>query len=63
MRTKLDLETLKVETTEMHPVYGGPAEFETLEGYPGPDGIAASIVVNTLTRPISADTRSSPCIA
>lgn len=58
MRLNLDLEGLRVETTEMQPEFAIPQ---------GPDGenyaLAASILWNTLTEPIRPDTNSSPCIA
>ncbi|HEX6038495.1 hypothetical protein [Longimicrobium sp.] len=55
MRLNLDLENLHVETTEMQP--------EIAEAFAADAALAASILWNTQTEPIQADTRSSPCVA
>ena len=58
VKLDLNLEELEVETTVIEPVFAGR------EGLGDPNGyLAASILWNTLTEPISADTNSSPCIA
>jgi hypothetical protein len=57
MRMNLDLEGLHVETTVMQPEHT-----EDFEGFDG--GYAASILYDTLTRPIQRpNTYSSPCVA
>lgn len=61
MRLNLDLEGLQVETTVMQPEFAIPQGIEGVDG--GNAALAASILWNTLTEPISADTRSSPCVA
>lgn len=58
MRMNLDLESLQVETTAMQPKFAEPAGMEAADGW-----YAASILYNTLTEPILADTNSSPCVA
>jgi hypothetical protein len=56
MRLNLDLEALHVETTVMQPEY--------VEGADGDGVYAASILWDTLTRPIERpNTNSSPCYA
>lgn len=59
MRLNLDLEELHVETTVMQPEFAEFAEFEAGDG-----AYAASVLYDTLTRPIQRpNTNSSPCIA
>lgn len=59
MRMNLDLERLHVETTVMQPEFAGTDGFDAGDGY-----MAASVLYDTLTRPIQRpNTNSSPCVA